>query len=450
VKARVLVSAAVLLVVAVVGALLLLAPRRPEWTTSSPRALAEFNLGLDALQKVYHNEAAKHFRRALELDPTFVAAKRFLLAALQLPSTDPEAKRLLGELEKADLSKLTDRERFLVSAAIADQGKDAVKYEQLAKGFAARHPDDAYALEALANVATARQDWAEAKRLLTRLIEVAPNRVSAYNALGYMEMGQGQFAASEKMFETYRYIAPDQANPHDSLGELLILTGQYGRATQELERALAIKPDFCASYQHLAALALMVGRLDDARTAIARAESTGACSPYMLKVLRCQLASWPLFLAGDWKGVWNAEQGACADDEVNDHVLDVWAAIAAGRRADADALVAKSRERLAKIPVSAPGRGMTEAVTAHLEGAILLSEGKPAEAAERFRLADQGLTYGQLGPGIFKLINRFVLARALRAAGHPDQADGVLAEARAVNPALADRLSKAISLALGS
>ncbi len=449
-KVRVVVSAAVLLVVAVVGALLLLGPRRQEWTTSSPRALAELNLGIDALQKVYRNEAAKHFRRALELDPKFVAAKRFLLAALQLPPTDPEAKRLLGELQEADLSKLTDRERFLVSRALADYSKDPAKGEAALKEFVGKHPDDPYALEVLANEATARQDWAEAKRLLTRLIEVAPNRVSAYNQLGYMEMGQGQFAESEKMFETYRYIAPDQANPHDSLGELLILTGQYDRAAQELERALAIRPDFCASYQHLADLALLKNRPDDARGALARAESAGACSPYMLKVLRCQVASWPLFFSGDWQGVWTAEQGPCADDDVNDHVLEVWAALAAGRRADAEARVEKARERLAKTPVTAPARRMAEAVVAHMEGAILLRDGKPADAAERFRVADQGLAYGELGPGIFKLINRFMLARALAASGHAEQAAAVLAEARAVNPGLADRLSKAIAIALGS
>jgi len=445
VKVKVLVAAAVVLVVVIVGALLMFSGRRSAWTTSSPQALAEFTRGLDALQKVYYNEAITHFRKALELDPNFIAAKRFLLASLQLPATDPESRRLIGELEKANLSGLTDREHFLVSFGLAEYAKDPAKAESVLKAFAAKHPDDPFALEMEANDATARQDWPEAKRLLTRLIEVAPNRVTAYNQLGYLEMGQGQFGESEKMFETYRYIAPDQANPHDSLGELLILTGQYDRAAQELEKALAIRPDFCASYQHLADLALMDNRPDDARAALARAERAGACSAYMVKAWRCRLAVWPSFLAGDWKGVWKAEGEACAGDDMNDHVLEVWSALATGRRADAEVLVKAAREKAAKMPTAASGRRMSEAVMAHLEGALLFAEGKPAEAAEHFRLADQGLAYRELDPGLFKLFNRVMLARALRASGQSGQADAVVAEVNQVNPRFAERLAVAAS-----
>ncbi len=449
-RAKVLVPVAVALLVVVVGALLLFAGRRPQWTTSSPRALAEFNLGLDALQKVYYNEAASHFQKALQLDPGFVAAKRFLLVSLQLPATEPKAKSLIGELRRADLTQLTARERFLVSYTLADVGKEPARMGEVLHAYASEHPDDPYALEFLANEATARQDWPEARRLLTRLIEVAPNRVTAYNALGYMEMGQGQFAESEKMFETYRYIAPDQANPHDSLGELLILTGQYQRATKELEEALAIRPDFCASYQHLVDLALLEGRPEDASKALARAESAAACSPYMLKLLRCHTGVWPRFVAGDWQGVWTASQTDCSADDMSASTLEIWTALATARRPDADALVRKAQERLAAMPVAAAGRRMLEAAVAHMEGALFLADGKPADAAERFRIADEGLTYRELVPGIFKLINRSMLARALQASGHADEAAAVRAEVRAVNPDLADRLARAVSGVLGS
>jgi Tfp pilus assembly protein PilF len=450
VKAKVLAAVAVVLLVVVVGVLTLVSGHRRAWTTSSPRALAEFEAGLDALQKVYYNEAVKHFEKALQLDPGFVAAERFLLASLQLPASDPEAKRLVGELEKADLSTLTDRERFLVSYTLAGYKKDPAQGQKVLKAFASTNPDDPFALEMLASEATARQDWAEAKRLLTRLIEVAPNRVTAYNQLGYLEMGQGQFAESEKMFETYRYIAPDQANPHDSLGELLILTGKYGRAAEELRKALEIRPDFCASYQHLADLALMEGRPEDARGALSSAERAGGCPAYAVQTLRCQVASWPPFFAGDWRGVWKAEREACTDDDMNDHVLEVWSDLATGRRADAEALVKKAREKAATLPPAAAERRMSDAVVAHMEGALLLAAGKPADAAERFRLADQGLAYRELGPGIFKLFNRVMLVRALRASGQGDQAAAVMAEVEAVNPKFAARLAAATSGPLGS
>lgn len=438
-KVRILIA---LIVVVVVVAVVVVArsSRQPEWSTSSPQALVEFEQGLDSLQKIYYNEAFKHFERAVELDPGFVAARRFVLATIQRPPSDPEVKKLVAELQKADLSKLTDRERFLVTLTVADYTKDPAKAQKALQDYATERPGDPFVLEALANIAAARQDWPESRRVLTRLIEVAPNRVMAYNQLGYLEMGQGRFAESQKMFETYRYIAPDQANPHDSLGELLLLTGRYEDAKRELEEALRIRPDFCASYQHLANLALMEGRPEDAQQALARAEKAGGCSAYALKVMRCQLAIWPPFLASDWQGVWKAEQAACASEDVGDNVLRLWAALATGRRAEAEAIVAKTREDVAKLPAAAPSKRNAEAVLAHMEGSLFLAQGKATEAAERFRFADERMSYRELGPGVFKLINRQVLARALQAAGSREQAEAVLSEARAVNGKFVDRL----------
>lgn len=446
-KAKLLVAFGLLVLVGAAAAVLMFSGRKPEWTTASPQALAEFQQGLDSLQKIYYNEASKHFERAVELDPGFVAARRFVLATMQRPSSDPEVKKLVAELQKADLSKLTNRERFLVTFTVADHTKDPAKAQKALQEYATESPNDPFVLEALANMAAARQDWPESRRILTRLIEVAPNRVMAYNQLGYLEMGQGRFAESEKMFETYRYIAPDQANPHDSLGELFILIGRYDDAKRELEEALRIRPDFCASYQHLANIALMDGRPEDAQQALARAEKAGACPAYALKVMRCQLAIWPPFLASDWQSVWKADQTACASDDVGDNVLKLWAALATGRRTETEAIVAKTREDVAKLPAAAPSKRNAEAVLAHMEGSLLLAQGKATEAAERFRFADERMSYRELGPGIFKLINRQVLARALQAAGSRDEAKAVLGEARAVNARFVDRL-EALSVPL--
>ena len=439
-KGKRLVILAVPVVVIAVAVVVAVTGQRPEWTTSSPQALAEFTKGLDALDKVYLSEASVHFAKAVELDPTFVAAKYFLLKSIEAPSSDPQAAKLLAELAAADLAKLTGRERFLIRYALAAHAKDAAKAEEILQAYAAEKPDDPYALDALATVATARQDWAQARRLLTRLIDVAPNRVSAYNQLGYLAMGQGQFAEAEKMFETYRYIAPDQANPHDSIGELDILTGRYGQAKKELDEALRIKPDFCASSGHLMILALVERRPDDAQRALAQAESAGGCSAFMDRMMKCSIALWTPFLAGDWGGVWQAGHGACADEDDGDSGFMVWAALRTGRTSEADALITKARERLAKLPPAAPSRRYLEAEVAHLEGARLLAEDEPAKAAERFRFADQAMSYRELGPGLFKLINRFVLAQALQAAGARDEAAAVLAEARAVNAKFIDSL----------
>jgi tetratricopeptide (TPR) repeat protein len=441
VKGKILVIALAVIVLGVVAVVVVArSGRQAEWTTRSPQALDELQKGLDSLQKLYYNEAYKHFEKAAELDPGFVIAKRFLLATMQRPSSDPEVKKLYAELEKADLSKLTPREAFLVTLSLADHAKDTAKALQILHDYAARYPDDPFSIEPMANVAAARQDWPESRQLLSHLIEVAPNRVVAYNQLGYLEMGLGRFEEAEKLFQTYKYIAPDQANPHDSLAELFILNGRYDDAKRELDEALKVRLDFCPAYQHLVMIGLMDGRLEDAKEAIARAEKAGACPAFTVKTLRCQLAVWSSLVARDWPGVWNDEQTLCGDESVRDPVLALWAALATGRRTDAEAAVAKVREELAKMPASAPGRRYAESVLAHLEGALFLAQGKAAEAAERFRFADEGTSYRELGNGVFKLFNRHVLALALTASGNRQEGDAVLAEARTVNRRFMDRL----------
>jgi tetratricopeptide (TPR) repeat protein len=420
-----------------------LTAKRLEWTTSSPEALAEFQKGLGTSEKYYVAEARTHFARAAELDPNFIMAKYFLMRSIDSPSSDPASTRLLKAIEQADLAKLTDRERFLLQYAGAGLKKDTAAAERILSAYAAKKPDDPYALERQSGIATARQDWPEAHRLLMRLVEIAPNRVSAYNELGYLEMGQGRFADAQKMFETYRYIAPDQANPHDSLGELFILLGRYDEARKELEEALRIRPDFCDSYEHLVRLALMDGRVDEAKQALARADSASPCGDKsaMYKGMRCLIAVWPPLFVGDWEGMWRAQQASCGDMKRGEDPLQIWVALRTNRSAEADAVEKGARENLAMMLPSEPGRRYVEAFVAHIEGARLLVGGEPARAAERFRFADQSMSYRGLPLGILKIINRVVLARALQASGAKEEAATVLAEARAVNPKFVDRLS---------
>ncbi len=439
-RRNVLIVCVLLGIVVIAAAVVTLTAKRPEWSTSSPEALAEFQQGLDAGDKLYYPEARAHFTKAVELDPTFLMAKYFLMRVIDSPSSDPASAKLLEALEQGDLSKLTDRERFLVQYGVAAHAKDTAGADKILSAYAAKKPDDPYVLDRQATIAMARQDWPEARRLLTRLVEVAPNRVVAYNQLGYIEMGQGRFADAQKMFETYRYIAPDQANPHDSLGELFILLGRYDEARKELEEALRIKPEFCKPYQNLVQLALLDGRASEAEQALARANSTSPCGTSG-KGMRCLIATWTPLFAGDWEGVWKAQQTSCGDLKREDDPLQIWVALRTGRRAEADAIEKSAHDRLAKIAPTEPGRRYMEAFVAHIEGARLLADGEPAKAAERFRLADKSLSYSDLPMGLLEITNRFVLARALQGSGAKDEAASGVAEARAVNPKFVDRLS---------
>ena len=423
---------------------------RPEWTTSSPAALAEFEKGQDALQKVYRAEANDHFRKALELDPDFLIDKLFVARSFEAPDSDPKVAAIYDDLRRADLSKLTPRERYLIEYSLAGHAKDVAKAQGIIKAYAAKYPDDPFALEAVASMAAGRQDWDSAQREYTHLMEVAPNRVNAYNSLGYLAMAQGRFAEAEKMFQTYRYIAPDQANPHDSLGELLTLIGRYDEADREFEDALKIRPDFCDSYIHLVSLWQLAGSEDKAAEARARARRSSGCSDYQLKRLDCELAIWPPVVARDWQGVWSAAAASCAGDEAGDNPLRFSAAVITGRRADAEALLEKVKTEMEKFPPTSAARQQYQAEALHMEAVLLLADGKPVEAAARFQAADEKMSYNQLDPGLFKLFNGMYRAKALQQANAGDEAAAQLASLRAVNPKFVAQCARILSMPLGT
>ena len=419
--------------------------RRSEWTSASPEAREEFVQGLQAVDKLYENEARAHFARAIELDKDFVVAKLFSLSYLGRDQ-DSMRKVILVDLRAADLTKLSPRERFLVRYRLALTDHDYPASKRTLDEFASRNPDDSFVLASEANAAVGQADWERAAQLFTRLIEVAPNQVDSYNQLGYLAMAQGRFAESEKMFQTYKYIAPDQANPHDSLGELLVVVGRYSEAEREFEQALAIRPDFCASYQHLCEVAFLGNRTELSGATIARAQKAKACSEDAIRDLRCSAAQWPGFEALDWEKVWQAGTGPCEKSPVSHSWVRYHAALYTGRKAEAAAFAKATQDEVEKNNLMGPLRRLPEAVLLHMEGGRLLAEGQAREAAEKFQLADAKLSYRSLEEALPKLFNRLLQARALQLSGQAAAAKQVLDQVRSVNPNFVARFSPLFAL----
>lgn len=432
----ILLIAVLLAAVAATGALL--AHREPrEWTTGSPAALAEFRRGLEADQKLYGDDAREHFERALELDPEFAAAKLYVVQRLGGEGDAARRDQLAAELEAVDRSRLSPRERFLTEAFLARRGGDAERALALLDDYRERYPDDPFALNIHCLRLWGTGEFAAAETHFRRLLKIDPNWVTAQNHLGYLAMAQADWKRAEEQFEIYRYLAPDQANPHDSLGELMLLTGRWDEARREFEAALAIKPDFCHSWAHLVTLELLTGRLEEAERTIEGIERDRLCSQEVVQVQRCRLGVWRAYSAGDWPAVAAAYRTeACARyyHYGDAAVMAYGAMLLAGLPDEAAALAEAMDHRLEKAEP-----GDRESARLHLEGVRLRLEGRPEEALERLRAADDLLAYWTSEGGYFKLFNRVELWRALTAAGRADEADRLLAELRAANPAVAER-----------
>ena len=429
-----LIAAAVAVFVAG-GVALLVSRHHREWTTSSPQALAEFQQGLQDEQRFFHREAAKHYARAAQLDPDFLAAKVRLVMSLRKEMESEKAKPVIADLRGRDLTKAPPRERLLVQVLLAGEDHDYDRAAELLTAYLARHPDDPFALELRCQQLWDQRDMAEAGACYHRLIAADPNWIDAQNKLGYIAMIGGRFAEAEEQFKIYRYISPDQPNPHDSLGELLTLIGRWRDARGELEDALRIKPDFCPSWQHRAFLAVLEGDYEDAGAVLSRAEDVKGCGPELAGV-RCEVATWRAYDAGDWDAVLDQTRDDACRDRIDDVlVISFYAALRGGRPATAQAI----EERVAEA-VRKPGASteFAEPILNHLEGVRLRFSGQPLQAVEKLRAADRALVYSP-GVAYLKLVDRLELAQALAEAGEDAEAEKVRAEVTSVSPPFAAR-----------
>jgi tetratricopeptide (TPR) repeat protein len=409
------------------------AGHRREWTTGNRAALAELEQGLAAQAKVYEQDARAHFAKAVTLDPSFAAAKLFLLLVREKDGSE-EQKTLLAELNRVDLASLTPRERFLLAFHAAGFEHKPEQATRILKDYLAEAPDDPFALAREGNLAVTDQDWARAQRVFTRLVEVAPNRVDAYNELGYLAMAQERFQDSENMFRTYHYLAPDQANPRDSLGELLALIGRYDDAEREFYGALEARPDFCVSYDHLIEMSFLdlnTGRVDEAQK---RATQAKTCSAAMLQELSCKAVLVRAVASRDWEAIWQAGLGPCTSSGASAENLRFHAAVWTGRAAEADTWQAKLREAALKQGAGSYYVKWVALKQAHMDGLRLLASGRASEAAVKLATADRGLAYRGLSDGMFKLLNRVTWVGALEASGDRAQTERIASEIGRVNP----------------
>ncbi len=422
------------LAVAAGGLAWLFAATRPEWTTGSAAALAEYQKGREAQMKFYFTDAQAAYERALKLDPNFVAAK---IALLDGDKSKEDRRALVEELRAVDRSRLNPRERLMIDVVLARVDGDEAGRAQRIEEFLLEHPRDPWALMIASNDAWSRQDLPTAEQRYRELLEVDPNWLVARNHLGYIAMARGQFDEAEEYFRTYKYVAPDQANPHDSLGELLVLLGRFDEARLELEEALRVRPDFCASYGNLLRAALLERDFASLPDIVERAEAH--CDPRTATELFCDGAMARALVTGDYAAPYRdlAERCGKRFDEPTPLGFDL--ALHTGREAEARAMEEKIRQVREKEGVGAAAKHRQGIVLDYMTATRAMFEGRYAEGARLLRQVDEASNWWEgNGGGVFRLIVRAKLVQALERAGESEAAARELEALRKLNPAAAE------------
>lgn len=228
-------------------------------------------------------QALAAFRRAIALDEGLADGWREL-AALLFAAGDTQA----GDAAYARYSRLSKDPPELsdAMAALADNRLDTAETMLLQR--LSQAPHDVVALRLLADVATRREDYAEAERRLTQCLELTPGYAAARFDLANLMFTQHRdfevLPLVERLLvvdprnteylslkaQTLRLVGrndeaialmeaavadhPDEDPAWLLYGHLLREVGQQSRAIEMYRRALAVRPDSGRAYSSLANL----------------------------------------------------------------------------------------------------------------------------------------------------------------------------------------------------
>ena len=215
-------------------------------STHSPEAYRYYVEGLNYHYKVYHAEAEKSYRKALEADPTFAMAY-FRLAVLKEGS---EQKRLIAKaLEYLD--KTSQKEKCYIRCLDAVISENYTQYIKELQKIVERYPEEKEASYWLGLIYYKLRAHQEAVRHLNRAIEIDPLYKGPYNVLAYTYNDVGEFEKSVWAINKYIELAPDESNTYDSRGDLYAYNGKIDQAIECYKKALEMKPDFYTSLAKL-------------------------------------------------------------------------------------------------------------------------------------------------------------------------------------------------------
>ena len=190
--------------------------------------------------KLYFEEAAEHFGKAVELDAEFAVAYSRLSGTLQIMGDEIKAreyqKKALALLkDESGQDRVTKKERLFIVLQDAYLHDDFTKAQEHINRWVEWYPDDyeGHAFQGFEHQRMENHD--QAIVAFERTVKLNSEYAPAYNSLGYMYMAKGDFDKAMENLKKYKKMVPDQANPYDSMGELEQARGRYKEAIKHYQ-----------------------------------------------------------------------------------------------------------------------------------------------------------------------------------------------------------------------
>jgi len=234
------------------------------------RAKVVCQLGKENLKVGQLDEAAKHARDALTLDPDYFEA-RVLLGKIHIERGEYNAA--VTELERARQQVPDSMEVcYLLGVAQENSGR----LEQALESYRrcrALDKTNVEAVVAAGEVLVRMERYAEAQKLLDEYLAESDGSPAIYELAGRMAMMQGRYEQAARYYVRAHDLDSENLRYAESLGQAQFFAGQYVQAAITLTK-LTQRQNYQASavnYTMLGDCLLSMGKLADARQAYFRA-----------------------------------------------------------------------------------------------------------------------------------------------------------------------------------
>ena len=230
-------------------------------TTTSARARALYEQGMQDYENLYLERCNENWREAVKQDPNLALAWVWIA----FNSGNPEEVSEARDKAKALMPKLTPGEQLMVSWIVKVQEGNFLEGISSMNDMLEMYPHDKHLLYLAANWLMGENGTEQAQHMLQKALALDKNFAPALNDLAYVEAHNRQFDQALAAMNRYVELLPKEPNPQDSYGELLRMAGDFEGSLKHYRAALTIDPDFVTSQLGLGDTYALMGNQEQAR-----------------------------------------------------------------------------------------------------------------------------------------------------------------------------------------
>jgi tetratricopeptide (TPR) repeat protein len=235
-------------------------------TTSSTRARTDFEAAMQDFEQYRLNDSLQFLRAATKSDPKFAQAFIMIAKISKDPAEQTEARQQAKQLA----SGVSSGEQLLIRWLAGAQEDDYLPAIAAMNDLLAKYPRDARLAFLAGDWLTLQERYHQAAVVLEHALSILPDYPAVLNDLGYTYAFDGDYDKAFAAMDRYIALVPNEANPHDSYGEILRMDGKFDAALDQYRTSVRMDPNFGSEVGVADTLALM-GKEQDAREEYDRA-----------------------------------------------------------------------------------------------------------------------------------------------------------------------------------